>query len=99
MLTPQKVEEIILSSLQSLNDGFPDDSKITVSPQTVLFGKGSEMDSLSLVSLIVDIEMELNSMLDSEVSLTDDRAMTRAKSPYKNVETLKDYICELLNVQ
>jgi acyl carrier protein len=94
-LTAEKVEEIILAALADVNDEQPDDEKFEVAPGTALFGPDAEIDSLSLVSLIVDVETALNVDFDLPVSLTDDRAMTREVSPFTDVQALKDYILEL----
>ena len=94
-LTGEKVEEIILAALADVNEEQPDDEKFEVGPTTALFGPDAEIDSLSLVSLIVDVETALNVDYDLPVSLTDDRAMMREVSPFDNVQTLKEYILEL----
>ena len=94
-LTGEKVEEMILAALADVNEEQPDDEKFEVGPDTALFGPDAEIDSLSLVSLIVDVETALNVDYDLPISLTDDRAMTREVSPFDNVQNLKDYILEL----
>ena len=98
-LAVEVVEGIIFKGLNSLNDDLDADKKIKVCQTTPLFGVNAEIDSLSLVSLIVDIESELNSDFNLAISLTDDRAMTRAQSPFVSVETLRDYILELAQEQ
>ncbi len=95
MLTADTVEGLILSALNNLNSELADDRKIKVNAETPLFGKDAEIESLALVSLIVDVETALNSEHNFEISLTDDRAMTRAESPFTNVQALKSYILEL----
>ena len=95
-MTEKEVEQLIIEAINELNDEFPDDEKIIISNNTILFGKDSQIDSLSLVSLIVNIESKLCSILDRVLSLTDDRAMTRSESPFLNVQTLKNYILELV---
>jgi acyl carrier protein len=90
------VEEIILTALHELNEEFDGDDKIAVGPETVLFGVDAEIDSLSLVSVIVDVETALSVDHGFELSLTDDRAMSREVSPFTDVPALKDYILELL---
>jgi len=92
----KEVEQLIIEALNELNDEFPDNEKIIISSDTILFGKDSQIDSLSLVSLIVSIESKLCSILDRDLSLTDDRAMTRSESPFLNVQTLKSYILEIV---
>jgi acyl carrier protein len=94
-LTGEQVEQLILAALADVNEEQADDEKFEVAPDTALFGPDAQIDSLSLVSLIVDVETALNVDFDLPISLTDDRAMTREVSPFDNVQTLKDYIVEL----
>lgn len=92
----EQVEKLILDALQSINDIMPSDQQIAVSSEMVLFGENPQIDSLSLVSLVVDLESELSDEFDMDISLTDDRAMTREISPFLTVKTLRDYIMELI---
>ncbi len=62
-----------------------------------LFGADATIDSLTLVSLIVDLESRLTEAFDCEISLTDDRAMTRDISPFDTFGSLKVYINELVS--
>lgn len=93
----KEIENIVLDQLKSLNETLPEDQKFKVSMDTVLFGNGSSIDSLSLVSVIVDLEMTFLDDFNRELSLTDDRAMTREISPFENVNNLVEYIHELMN--
>ena len=89
--------EIVLKQVNSLVDTLPDDQKFAVSESVVLFGKNSNIDSLSLVSLIVDMEAYFLDEHNLEISLTDDRAMTREISPFNTVASLTDYLNEIIN--
>jgi acyl carrier protein len=99
VLTGELIEELILGALNDVNDEQPEDERIEVGPTTPLFGPDAQIDSLALVSVIVDVETALNVDYDLPVSLTDDRAMTREVSPFDDVQTLKDYIVELVAEQ
>jgi len=55
-----------------------------------------DLDSLELVSYIVDVEQRLKEKHKLEISLADERAMSRSRSPFRNIGTLLDYICELV---
>ena len=99
VLTGQLIEELILGALNDVNDEQPEDERIEVGPSTPLFGPDAQIDSLALVSVIVDVETALNVDHDLPISLTDDRAMTREISPFDDVQTLKDYIVELVAEQ
>lgn len=95
-MTKQEITAIVINQVEQLNDTFPDAQKITVNENTVLFGNGSSIDSLSLVSIIVDLEMLFSDEHGFDISLTDDRAMAREQSPFTNITTLVDYIFELI---
>ena len=95
-MTKQEITAIIINQVEQLNDTFPDAQKISVNEKTILFGNGSSIDSLSLVSIIVDLEMLFSDEHGFDISLTDDRAMAREQSPFTNIATLVDYISELI---
>ena len=97
MLTRDNVLEIILRALQNLNDELSDNDKFVASPNTALFGTNAQLDSLALVSVIVDVEGDVSSALGRSISLTDDRAMGQEISPFDNVQTLLNYIMTLVN--
>jgi acyl carrier protein len=96
-MTKQEIIAIVLNQVDQLNETFPDNQKITINESTVLFGNGSSIDSLSLVSVIVDLEMLFSEEHGFDISLTDDRAMTREISPFDSVTSLVDYIFEIIS--
>lgn len=95
-LNATAVEEIILEALRFLNEEL--DEPVEIGPDTVLFGDDAQIDSLSLVSVIVDVESALQEQ-GLDASLTDDRAMSREISPFTDVQALKTYILELVEEQ
>ena len=95
-MTEDQVLEIILRALHSLNEELGEDEKFEPGPNTPLFGPDATLDSLSLVSVIVDVEGDVGSALGRSISLTDDRAMSQAVSPFDNVQTLLRYIMTLV---
>jgi acyl carrier protein len=64
--------------------------------QTPLYGRESALDSLDLVSLIVDVESALSVSYNVEVTLASERAMSQKRSPFRSVETLANYIIEVM---
>jgi hypothetical protein len=90
------VLDVIYKALNSLNQERGPTEQISVGPDTCLFGEGSALDSLSLVSVIVDLEMLVSDQFGKSISLTDDRAMSRNPVPFSNVAALKTYLLELL---
>ena len=70
-----------------------------VTESTALFGRKGLLDSLGLVSVVLDIEQEVNGRLNVSVSLADDRAMSQTKSPFRTVASLADYTLTLIQEQ
>jgi acyl carrier protein len=90
------IQQVVIDNLNALIETLPDDQKFVVDLNTILFGQGSQIDSLSLVSVIVDLETTLSVDYDLDISLTDDRAMNRTISPFDSVRNMVDYIDELV---
>lgn len=90
------VLDAIYKALNSLNQERAPAEQISIGPDTCLFGEGSALDSLSLVSVIVDLEMLVSDQFGKSISLTDDRAMGSDPVPFTNVQALKSYLLELL---
>ena len=93
------VTATILKTLNDVVDTLPEDQKFVPDESTKLFGPGSTIDSLTLVSFIVELESVFSSEHNVDIVLTDDRAMTREKSPFDSVNDLSEYILEIANEQ
>ena len=96
MLSQDQIDAIIAQGIAALNAERPAAEAIPFTPDTVLFGVDAVIDSLSLVSLIVDVETALAIDHDLDICLTDDRAMSRAQTPYATIGSLRAYVLELL---
>ena len=91
VLTDEEILEVVLQALRTTNAARPADSQLTVTPEAALFGPGSPLDSLGLLTLLLDIEEELQ-RAGCHVQLSDDRAMSQRRSPFRSVSSLVDYI-------
>ena len=63
---------------------------------TALFGTSGLLDSMGLVTLIVEVEQALADSFNITMTLADDRAMSQRSSPFRSVGTLADYILQNL---
>ncbi len=97
MLTKESIEVIILNALSNINEERGPDEKLTIDLDTRLFGTDAVLDSLSLVSVIVDVETAVSERVGRDICLTDDRAMSQETSPFSNVSTLSAYVELLLS--
>lgn len=66
------------------------------SGEEIIFGAGGVLDSLDLVNFLADLEYRLGEEFGRELVLASDRAMSRSRSPFRDVNALVDYIAELL---
>ena len=90
-MTQNEIQSIVLDALRQANLARRPDSQLPVTPDAVVFGAGSALDSLGLVALLIDIE-DAFAVRGSEINLSDDRAMSRFHNPFRTVETLTAYI-------
>ena len=96
MISSADVDALIFKALEALNAEREESEKLPISTETPLFGTDSQLDSLSFVSLISDVETSLGIDHGLNVSLANDRALSRPESPYETVATLRDYVMELV---
>ena len=97
MLTKDAVHTIIFQALSNVNDERGPDEQLDIGPTTILFGTDAVLDSLSLVSVIVDVEAAVSEVSGRDVVLTDDRAMSQEVSPFSDVSSLTAYVLLLLS--
>jgi len=62
----------------------------------VIFGPGGALDSLGLVNFLADLEYRIDQEFDREVVLASEKAMSRKRSPFRDVDALTEYLMELL---
>jgi acyl carrier protein len=90
-----EIQQIIFDAIEMVNNTREENEKIPVSIDTELYGSSGNLDSMGLVSFLIDIEESLQDR-DIQISLSDDRAMSQPKSPFRNIQTLTDYIDTLI---
>lgn len=92
----QTVLRLVFETMDEINETLPEDRQLEKSNGTQLLGRDGKLDSLGLVSFIILLEQRIDEELGRGITLADERAMSRSKSPFRNVENLTDYILELL---
>lgn len=97
MLDNNAIQDFVFQALKNINEERGPDQQIELSPDTRLFGTDAVLDSLSLVSVVVDVEEAVSAAYGREISLTNDHAMSQVVSPFSDVKTLTAYILLLLS--
>ena len=95
-ITREAVLETVLKSVAALGAELGDEALAAPTEETRLFGEKSGLDSMGLVTLIVDLEESVSSRFGKSVVVADERAMSRMHSPFRRVGTLIDHVLEKL---
>jgi acyl carrier protein len=90
----EQILTLVRDAVTDLNDELQYETLENPTEETVLFGGDDGIDSLSLVRLVVDIEQRIQEDIGKKASLTDERAMSAKRSPYRSVGALTDFIVE-----
>jgi acyl carrier protein len=95
-LEKQQIVEIVVRAIKTANLGRTAEQQLEATPTAVLFGAPSPLDSLGLVGLLIDIEEAFQHQGHSIV-LSDERAMSERRSPFRDVPSLTAYIEKLIS--
>jgi acyl carrier protein len=87
----EDIQQIVLDAMEAANQAREPHLQLRAQPDAPLFGAGSPLDSIGLVGLLVDIEDALRDR-GLDVELSDARAMSQSRSPFRSVAALVDYV-------
>jgi acyl carrier protein len=83
---------IIYAAIDEVNGQSIGGLKIQKNLETQLLAKGSGLDSLAFVNLIVAIEGQLETRLGLSVVLVDEDSMSLQENPFRTVGSLTSYV-------
>jgi acyl carrier protein len=89
-----QILSIVLDAIRASNDARLDGQQLEVSSVAPLMSAASPLDSLGLVALLIDIE-EAFDRAGHPLTLSDERAMSLTRSPFRDVPSLVAYIGQL----
>lgn len=92
----ERVQGIVVDVIHQFNQQYAGRYELKPSLDTVLFGLNGVLDSLGLVSFIVAVEMKIEQEFHRPTVLADARAISQQNSPFRTVETLIDYIVNVI---
>jgi acyl carrier protein len=95
MITNKK---IVIQALELSNQSRSDDTQIPLLDTTILFGQNGHLDSMALVALLMDIEDAFQEQ-GLDISLSDEKAMSLSRSPFKNIPSMTQYIHDVITAQ
>ncbi len=92
----EEVFKIIYDAIDEINLQLPPEKRVEKSNDTILFGPLGQLDSLSLLNLIVAIEMRIKEKIDISVDLVDEGALSQHGNSFKSIGSLSEHISLVL---
>ncbi|HET7541719.1 MAG TPA: hypothetical protein VFK05_17715 [Polyangiaceae bacterium] len=87
---------IVYASIQEVFAQTGLDAPAALNEDTVLVGKDAVLDSLGVVSLIVEVEQRVEGEHGASVTLANDKAMSQRNSPFRTVGVLTDHVVAMV---
>lgn len=88
----EKIKKIVQMALEEVNEDA--DEVIEYGENAALFGKGEGMNSFSFVTLISNIEEQIQEQFGKEVYLVSDQVYEKKYNPFATIGSLEKYIAE-----
>lgn len=95
----EKIKELIFSAIDELNETLDEKIPTDQGEQTPLYSAEGRLDSLGLVSLLAAVESNLEDDMEITLTIADERAMSQSRSPFKDVQSLTDYVVLIASEQ
>jgi len=93
----QELVDLIIATARELGEEEVGDTS-NWTAETPLFGDDGVLDSMGLVTLVVAVEQAIEDRYEAQAGLADDKAMSQARSPYRNVASLAAYAGDALHL-
>jgi hypothetical protein len=91
-VTREEILAIVLDALAAINESRPTGEQFIFDAETPLVGQRAVLNSLELVTFILEVEARLVEQLGIQIILADDRAFSAARSPFRRPSALAEYI-------
>jgi hypothetical protein len=94
-----QITDSLLRAVDEVNRELPQDKQVPRSRDAVLFGSQAQIDSLTLINLVILAERNIEKDFGHAITLADERAMLEEKSPFQSVDSMAEYVAKLLREQ
>jgi acyl carrier protein len=72
MSSKSNIEKVVFACVERLNEQLPAESRIKSDLQTVIVGDGASLDSLSMITLLIDIEDNVAAELGIKIKILEE---------------------------
>lgn len=96
LATQERIVQLILEALSSVNELLPEDKKIPVTADGPLYGRKRRLDSLGLVRLLATVEQLIEEEWSIRINFGEDMERLQKIRPFRTIQTLADYVLLLM---
>jgi len=92
----EQMFRLIMEAVLEINENLDEKLDVDAGLACKLYGDGGHLDSISLVSLIVNVEQRVEDAFDVSIILANEKAMSQKNSPFLSIESLTNYAMTLV---
>lgn len=91
-----EVKNILKEAIEELNEQLDENDKVLFNESTRFIGSEACVDSITFVTLVTIIEELIEDKMNKKVQLVNEKAFSTKRSPFYSIETMTNYIDELI---
>jgi len=99
MANTERITNAVYAAVDELNQQLPKGTQVEKALDAPLYGSSGKLESLDFVTLIMEVEEKINAEFGTDITIADENLLSREKSPFANLQTLIEYLEELLKPQ
>jgi hypothetical protein len=92
-----QINQLVVESVQEIGQEDNRKELLKADCRTPLYGPNGTLDSLSLVRVISNIEEKISGQMNKDIVIASEKAVSQRNSPFLSVESLTNFIVDLLN--
>jgi hypothetical protein len=90
--TNEKFLELIYSSIKEVNKQQPPGNQLKLDKNELLISDKSSIDSLGLITLLINIEDKINTDYKKKINLVDEKLISEIDTPFKTLDSLATWL-------
>jgi len=95
----KEITQLILAQIDEYNDVLPTKVDLQQGIDSVLFGDTGVLDSIDFITFVLDIEDAVREKYNISITLSDEKAMSQKRSPFRTIRSLAAYVEQLVGEQ
>ncbi len=96
MADRERILKAVYKAIDELNSQLPPGVSIEKAADAPLYGPSGKLESLDFVTLVMEVEENIKAEFGVDITIADENLLSKEKSPFASVQTLVEYLEELL---